>query len=152
MVLGVSAYRSGNHFHPSDTERGFNANQVHFDDDQDVKGSDSTAEKDDSELWKQDSGADDTSDPQNDSSADFMFQRERIQENFSDPLSVAGGTAAPPSVQGGSIANTMQDPDSGKTGAGVIGEQDPSSKLYYEGNVDDSTVQEVVIQQPQNSS
>ena len=46
----------------------------------------------------------------------------------------------------------MQDPDSGKTGAGVIGEQDPSSKLYYEGNVDDSTVQEVVIQQPQNSS
>ena len=248
MVLGVSAYRSGNHFHPSDTERGFNANQVHFDDDQDVKGSDSTAEKDDSELWKQDSGADDTSDPQNDSSADFMFQRERIQENFSDPLSVAGGTAdtsmtasgsgdtvynvtndrgsadviiggrpggttavvpgnggagtgenpggnsgaanpakpdtsntpgepsapgnnkpskpgggssdntngggtaALPSVQGGSIANTMQDPDSGKTGAGVIGEQDPSSKPYYEGNVDDSTVQEVVIQQPQNSS
>lgn len=63
-----------------------------------------------------------------------------------------GGTAAPPSVQGGSIANTMQDPDSGKTGAGVIGEQDPSSKPYYEGNVDDSTVQEVVIQQPQNSS
>lgn len=46
----------------------------------------------------------------------------------------------------------MQDPDSGKTGAGVIGEQDPSSKPYYEGNVDDSTVQEVVIQQPQNSS
>lgn len=46
----------------------------------------------------------------------------------------------------------MQDPDSGKTGAGVIGEQDPSSKLYYEGNVDDSTVQEVVIQQLQNSS
>ena len=92
-VLGVSSYRSGNHFHPSDTERGFNANQVHFDDDQDVKGSDSTAEKDDSELWEQDSGADDTSGPQNDSSADFMFQRERIQENFSDPLSVAGGTA-----------------------------------------------------------
>lgn len=45
----------------------------------------------------------------------------------------------------------MQDPDSGKTGASVIGEQDPSSKPYYEGNVDDSTVQEVVIQQPQNS-
>lgn len=72
-VLGVSSYRSGNHFHPSDTERGFNANQVHFDDDQDVKGSDSTVEKDDSELWEQDSGADDTSGPQNDSSADFMF-------------------------------------------------------------------------------
>lgn len=49
-VLGISAYRSGNHFHPSDTERGFNANQVHFDDNEDVKGSDSTAEKDDSEL------------------------------------------------------------------------------------------------------
>ena len=79
-VLGVSAYRSGDHFHPSDTERGFNVNRVHFDDDQDVKGSDSTAEQDDSELWEQDSGADDTSDPQNDSSADFMFQRERIQE------------------------------------------------------------------------
>ena len=46
----------------------------------------------------------------------------------------------------------MQDPDSGKTGASVIGEQDPSSKPYYEGNVDDSTVQEVVIQQQQNSS
>ena len=44
------------------------------------------------------------------------------------------------------LRNTMQDPDSGKTGAGVIGEQDPSSKLYYEGNVDDGAVQEVVIQ------
>ena len=247
-VLGVSSYRSGNHFHPSDTERGFNANQVHFDDDQDVKGSDSTAEKDDSELWEQDSGADDTSGPQNDSSADFMFQRERMQENFSDPLSVAGGTAdtsmtasssgdivynvtndrgsadviiggrpggttavvpgnggagtgenpggnsgaanpakpdtpntpgepsapgnnkpskpgggssdntngggmaAPPSGQGGSIADTMREPDSGKTSVGIFGEHDPISKPYYEGNVNDNTVKEVVIRQPQNSS
>ena len=251
-VLGVSSYRSGNHFHPSDTERGFNANQVHFDDDQDVKGSDSTAEKDDSELWEQDSGADDTSGPQNDSHADFMFQRKRMQENFSDPLSVAGGTAdtsmtaggsgdtvynvtndrgsadviiggrpggttavvpgnggagtgenpggnsgaatpakpdtpntpgepsapsrpgnhdkpskpdggssdnmngggtaAPPSVQGGSIANTVQDPDSGKTSAGLVGENDQTSTPYYEGQVKDSTAAEVVIQQPQNSS
>ena len=247
-VLGISSYRSGNHFHPSDTERGFNANQVHFDDDQDVKGSDSTAEKDDSELWEQDSGADDTSGPQNDSSADFMFQRERMQENFSDPLSVAGGTAdtsmtasssgdivynvtndrgsadviiggrpggttavvpgnggagtgenpggnsgaanpakpdtpntpgepsapgnnkpskpgggssdntngggmaAPPSGQGGSIADTMREPDSGKTSVGIFGEHDPISKPYYEGNVNDNTVKEVVIRQPQNSS
>lgn len=63
-----------------------------------------------------------------------------------------GGTAAPPSGQGGSIADTMREPDSGKTSVGIFGEHDPISKPYYEGNVNDNTVKEVVIRQPQNSS
>lgn len=44
-----------------------------------------------------------------------------------------GGTAAPPSVQGGSIADTVQDPDSGKTSAGLVGENNQTSTPYYEG-------------------
>ena len=261
-VLGVSAYRSGNDFHPSGTERDFNANQVHFDDDQDVKGSDSSAEKDNSEFWEKDDSADDTSDPNSGDNADFMFQRERMQENFSDPISVVsstagtnvmnggvaaggsgdavynvtndrsnadiiiggrpggntvvvpgnggsgtgagtgenpggngsaenpsepstpntpvepsnpstpsqpgnnnpskpnggnsgnnnGGSAADPTPgQGSSIADTVQDPDTGKTSAGIIDEHDPASKPYYEGKLNDNTVGEVVIQQPLNA-
>ncbi len=100
-VMGVSAYRSGNDFHPSGTERDFNANQVHFDDNQDVKGSDSSAEQDNSEMLEKDDSADDTDDPNSGDNADFMFQRERMQQNFADPVSIVSNTAGTNVVNGG---------------------------------------------------
>ena len=108
-VLGVSAYRSGNDFHPSGTERDFNANQVHFDDNDDVKGSDSTAEQDDSEMIEKDDTADDTDDPNSGDNADFMFQRERMQENFADPVSLVSNASGANVMNGGVTASGSGD-------------------------------------------
>ena len=81
-----------------------------------------------------------------------MFQRERIQENFSRPALGCRRHGCPAISTGRIHCEYHAGPDSGKTGAGVIGEQDRAASRIMKGNVDDSTVQEVVIQQPQNSS
>ena len=49
-ALGVSAYQSGIDFHPSEEKNTFRANQVRFDDTNDAKGRDNTAEQNESEF------------------------------------------------------------------------------------------------------
>ena len=56
-ALGVSAYQSGIDFHPSEEKNTFRANQVRFDDTNDAKGRDNTAEQNESEFLERDSNA-----------------------------------------------------------------------------------------------
>ena len=64
-------------------------------------------------------------------------------------LNTNGAARLPQATGQGSIANTTGS-DSGKTGAGVIGEQGSEQQAVLAKEIDDSTVQEVA-QQPQNT-
>lgn len=99
-ALGVSAYQSGIDFHPSETEDTFRANQVRFDDNNDVKGRDNTTEQNESEFLEKDNNADEGNRPQEQNNADYLFEREQLRQNFSDSVALNDGTADASAVGG----------------------------------------------------
>ena len=86
-VLGTSAYQSGMNFHPSGTEREFNANQVNFSDDKDVKGRDSTEENKEDFLQK-DKDADDANDPKKQEGGNYLLENEQQMQQDGNSMSV----------------------------------------------------------------
>ena len=99
-ALGVSAYQSGIDFHPSEEKNTFRANQVRFDDTNDAKGRDNTAEQNESEFLERDSNAEDSNRPQEQNNADYQFEREQLRQNFSDAIALNTGTADASAIGG----------------------------------------------------
>lgn len=104
-ALGVSAYQSGIDFHPSEEKNTFRANQVRFDDTNDAKGRDNTAEQNESEFLERDNNAEDSNRPQEQNNADYQFEQEQLRQNFSDAIALNTGTADASAI-GGSADST----------------------------------------------
>lgn len=104
-ALGVSAYQSGIDFHPSEEKNTFRANQVRFDDTNDAKGRDNTAEQNESEFLERDNNAEDSNRPQEQDDADYQFEREQLRQNFSESIALNTGTADASAI-GGSADST----------------------------------------------
>ena len=120
-ALGVSAYQSGIDFHPSDTEDTFRANQVRFDDTNDVKGRDNTTEQNESEFLEKDNTAQDGNRPQEQNNADYLFEREQLRQNFSDSIALNDGTADASAVGGSAdSADTVYDFTDDRSQADIV--------------------------------
>lgn len=139
-VLGASAYQSGMDFHPSGTEREFNANQVNFSDDKDVKGHDDSTEKSKDDFLQKDKDADDANDPKKQEGGNYLLENEQqVQENggttifenvtSSNPL-LPGGTALTGGVSGDQSYGLTTDRDN----ADVIIGGNPGGTLVVPGN------------------
>ena len=120
-ALGVSAYQSGIDFHPSEEKNTFRANQVRFDDTNDAKGRDNTAEQNESEFLERDSNAEDSNRPQEQNNADYQFEREQLRQNFSDAIALNTGTADVPAIGGSAdSADTVYDFTDDRSQADVV--------------------------------
>ena len=120
-ALGVSAYQSGIDFHPSEEKNTFRANQVRFDDTNDAKGRDNTAEQNESEFLERDSNAEDSNRPQEQNNADYQFEREQLRQNFSDAIALNTGTADVSAIGGSAdSADTVYDFTDDRSQADVV--------------------------------
>lgn len=120
-ALGVSAYQSGIDFHPSEEKNAFRANQVRFDDTNDAKGRDNTAEQNESEFLERDSNAEDSNRPQEQNNADYQFEREQLRQNFSDAIALNTGTADVSAIGGSAdSADTVYDFTDDRSQADVV--------------------------------
>ena len=120
-ALGVSAYQSGIDFHPSEEKNTFRANQVRFDDTNDAKGRDNTAEQNESEFLERDSNAEDSNRPQEQNNADYQFEREQLRQNFSDAIALNTGTADASAIGGSAdSADTVYDFTDDRSQADVV--------------------------------
>ena len=120
-ALGVSAYQSGIDFHPSEEKNTFRANQVRFDDTNDTKGRDNTAEQNESEFLERDSNAEDSNRPQEQNNADYQFEREQLRQNFSDAIALNTGTADVSAIGGSAdSADTVYDFTDDRSQADVV--------------------------------
>lgn len=120
-ALGVSAYQSGIDFHPSEEKNTFRANQVRFDDTNDAKGRDNTAEQNESEFLERDNNAEDSNRPQEQNNADYQFEREQLRQNFSDAIALNTGTADVSAIGGSAdSADTVYDFTDDRSQADVV--------------------------------
>lgn len=120
-ALGVSAYQSGIDFQPSETEESFRANQVRFEDNEDAKGRDNTTEQNKSEFLEKDNNAENENRPQNQNDADYLFEREQLQQNFSDSIALNDNTADASAIgSAANGANTVYDVTDDRSQADVI--------------------------------
>ena len=120
-ALGVSVYQSGIDFHPSEEKNTFRANQVRFDDTNDAKGRDNTAEQNESEFLERDSNAEDSNRPQEQNNADYQFEREQLRQNFSDAIALNTGTADVSAIGGSAdSADTVYDFTDDRSQADVV--------------------------------
>ena len=120
-ALGVSAYQSGIDFHPSEEKNTFRANQVRFDDTNDAKGRDNTAEQNESEFLERDSNAEESNRPQEQNNADYQFEREQLRQNFSDAIALNTGTADVSAIGGSAdSADTVYDFTDDRSQADVV--------------------------------
>ena len=120
-ALGVSAYQSGIDFHPSEEKNTFRANQVRFDDTNDAKGRDNTAEQNESEFLERDSNAEDSNRPQEQNNADYQFEREQLRQNFSESIALNTGTADASAIGGSAdSADTVYDFTDDRSQADVV--------------------------------
>lgn len=120
-ALGVSVYQSGIDFHPSEEKNTFRANQVRFDDTNDAKGRDNTAEQNESEFLERDSNAEDSNRPQEQNNADYQFEREQLRQNFSDAIALNTGTADASAIGGSAdSADTVYDFTDDRSQADVV--------------------------------
>lgn len=120
-ALGVSAYQSGIDFHPSEEKNTFRANQVRFDDTNDAKGRDNTAEQNESEFLERDNNAEDSNHPQEQNNADYQFEREQLRQNFSDAIALNTGTADVSAIGGSAdSADTVYDFTDDRSQADVV--------------------------------
>ena len=120
-ALGVSAYQSGIDFHPSEEKNTFRANQVRFDDTNDTKGRDNTAEQNESEFLERDSNAEDSNRPQEQNNADYQFEREQLRQNFSDAIALNTGTADVSAIGGSAdSADTVYDFTDDRSQADIV--------------------------------
>lgn len=120
-ALGVSVYQSGIDFHPSEEKNTFRANQVRFDDTNDAKGRDNTAEQNESEFLERDSNAEDSNRPQEQNNADYQFEREQLRQNFSDVIALNTGTADVSAIGGSAdSADTVYDFTDDRSQADVV--------------------------------
>ena len=120
-ALGVSAYQSGIDFHPSEEKNTFRANQVRFDDTNDAKGRDNTAEQNESEFLERDNNAEDSNRPQEQNNADYQFEQEQLRQNFSDAIALNTGTADASAIGGSAdSADTVYDFTDDRSQADVV--------------------------------
>lgn len=120
-ALGVSAYQSGIDFHPSEEKNTFRANQVRFDDTNDAKGRDNTAEQNESEFLERDNNAEESNRPQEQNNADYQFEREQLRQNFSDAIALNTGTADVSAIGGSAdSADTVYDFTDDRSQADVV--------------------------------
>lgn len=101
-LLAAAEYQSGNQFAPTESDRALNINQVVFpEQEKPTQGADQDS-KDNSELWEKDQNADDTDRPQENSTADYLFESSQTMSG-SGPQNATlnGSTTTAGSGEGG---------------------------------------------------
>lgn len=101
-LLAAAEYQAGNQFAPTESDRALNINQVVFpEQEKPTQGADRDS-SDNSELWEKDQNADDTDRPQENSTADYLFESSQtVSGSGPQNATLNGSTTAAGSSEGG---------------------------------------------------
>ena len=100
VALGVSAYNSGSSFDPTGADRELNINHVVFPGEEKTTGQ-SEDGSDNSELWEKDRRAQEQTRPQNNSSAEYLFENRQTVDPDSPEHAALNGQDAQDNTSGG---------------------------------------------------
>ena len=87
VAYAVQDYQGGSAFQPFASDRALQSNQVLFPDDGETTGKQPGDEQDNSALWEKNQDAEDTSRPQQQDRADYLFQNNTPEGSISGALS-----------------------------------------------------------------
>lgn len=139
-LLAAAEYQAGNQFAPTESDRALNINQVVFpEQEKPTQGADQDS-KDNSELWEKDQNADDTDRPQENSTADYLFESSQTMSGSAPQnATLNGSTATAGSSEGG--ANIIYDITGDASRADVVldsgaGAEIPGGETEADGGTD----------------